>query len=221
MVLDVAERWDEQNGSWIGHATKCVPWPQSPWSILGFQNFRAISKIRVLWNIPLSFLYRQHWGLLQCFLSLYAFMNECCFRQVLRLCLVPASWSPGPRTPLPKMCLPVWAVPHVAGNLKASVYSAYSLPFHHKLLMKIFYLVFSSLLLFSFACDLAMPHFLICWDSKCHISVNSQPIDLKFNLGAYVCILSLCWQGDKSIWWITHLFATGSDLTPPHSLLTW
>ena len=41
-----------------------LPWPQSPWSILGFQNFRVISKDRVLRNIPLSFSYRQYWGLL-------------------------------------------------------------------------------------------------------------------------------------------------------------
>jgi len=119
----------------------------------------------------------------------FAQRTSVCFRQVLRLCLVmPASMSPGPRTPLPKMCLPVWAVPHVAGTLKSvqtSVYSAYSLPFHHKLWMKIFYLVLFKSLLLSFvsACDLAMPHFLVSFQFEIQ-NVISQSIlnQLTWNL---------------------------------------
>jgi hypothetical protein len=176
----------------------------SPWSILGFQNFCAISKICALWNIPLSFLYREYWGLIQCFLLLYAFhcaTNECLFSSSPSV--MPASWSPGPRTPLPKMCLPVWAVPHVAGTLKsvqASVYSAYSLPFHHKSWMKIFYLViFKPFIIFFCMWPYYAPFFdfISVRDLKCHISVNSQPIDLEFNLGAYIYIKNLSWdQGD-------------------------
>ena len=122
----------------------------------------------------------------------FAQRTSVCFRQVLRLCLVmPASMSPGPRTPLPKMCLPVWAVPHVAGTMQTSVYSAYSLPFHHKLWMKIFYLVLFKSFIIVFCqcmwpCYATFFGFISVWDSKCHISVNSQPIDLKFNLGAYI-----------------------------------
>ena len=60
--------------------------------------------------------------------------------------------------------------------------------------MKIFYLVLFKSLLLSFvsACDLAMPHFfglISARDSKCHISVNSQPIDSEFNLGAYIYVI--------------------------------
>ena len=114
-----------------------VPWPQSPWSILGFQIFCAISNFCALWNIPLSFLYRQYWGLLQCFLSLYSFLcatNECLFSSSPSVMPGYAcQHEPGTPNTTSQNVFTSLGSATCGWNMQTSVYSAYSLPFHHKL----------------------------------------------------------------------------------------